>query len=289
MTNLHGRASQGPAVRRGLYWVAFPQICSLFFTSGHEGIHPQQNHPLRYRGYVYDDETNLYYLQSRYYDPEMGRFINADALVSTGQGLLGNNMFAYCNNNPVIFCDPCGYCIHRWDFWNDCNRCGAKSIVDKLKNCISQITNYYNLQTEIESDIAIAQLQITTGYINNAKEVYSQQTEVQNKLKMIQTDVLRDGASVAYDVCMQAYSIHQEAQLQNGAMLLEGAKYFVEHPKKAETLLRDMGATSVAIATATSICLAGGPAGAVVGAIGAASFAVWDVSWTIGDILSDIQ
>ena len=48
--------------------------------------------PLRYRGYVYDTETGFYYLQSRYYDPELSRFVNADALVSTGQGLLGNNM-----------------------------------------------------------------------------------------------------------------------------------------------------------------------------------------------------
>lgn len=40
-------------------------------------------------------------MQSRYYDPEVGRFINADALVSTGQGLIGNNMFAYCGNNPI--------------------------------------------------------------------------------------------------------------------------------------------------------------------------------------------
>ena len=43
----------------------------------------------------------MYYLQSRYYSPALGRFINADALVSTGQGILGNNMFAYCRNNPV--------------------------------------------------------------------------------------------------------------------------------------------------------------------------------------------
>ena len=64
--------------------------------------------PLRYRGYYYDTETALYYLQSRYYDPEMGRFINADALISTGQGLLGNNMFAYCNNNPTRYSDPTG-------------------------------------------------------------------------------------------------------------------------------------------------------------------------------------
>ena len=66
------------------------------------GVH----NPLRYRGYVYDHETSLYYLQSRYYDPELGRFLNADAFVATETGLLGNNMFAYCNNNPVNLSDP---------------------------------------------------------------------------------------------------------------------------------------------------------------------------------------
>lgn len=59
-------------------------------------------------GYVYDSECNLYYLQSRYYDPEMGRFINADAFASTGQGILGHNMFVYCNNNPVVYIDATG-------------------------------------------------------------------------------------------------------------------------------------------------------------------------------------
>ena len=52
--------------------------------------------------------TGLYYLQSRYYNPQIGRFISADAFTSTGQGLLGNNMFAYCNNNPVCNYDPNG-------------------------------------------------------------------------------------------------------------------------------------------------------------------------------------
>ena len=50
----------------------------------------------------------MYYLQSRYYDPEIGRFINADVFTSTGQGLLGNNMFAYCRNNPVFRIDISG-------------------------------------------------------------------------------------------------------------------------------------------------------------------------------------
>ena len=64
--------------------------------------------PLRYRGYFYDEETGFYYLQSRYYDPEVGRFISPDGYVSTGTGVLGYNMFAYCNNNPVNFYDPFG-------------------------------------------------------------------------------------------------------------------------------------------------------------------------------------
>ena len=64
--------------------------------------------PLRYRSYYYDSETGWYYLQSRYYDPAMHRFINADSYTSTGQGFLGTNMFAYCNNNPVSFKDPNG-------------------------------------------------------------------------------------------------------------------------------------------------------------------------------------
>jgi RHS repeat-associated protein len=61
--------------------------------------------PFRYRGYFYDVETGLYYLQSRYYNPQWGRFINADGYVSTGTGMLGYNMFAYCNNNPINMID----------------------------------------------------------------------------------------------------------------------------------------------------------------------------------------
>ena len=64
--------------------------------------------PLRYRGYYYDSETGFYYLQSRYYDPTNRRFINADSYASTGQGFLGVNMFAYCNNLPVILHDSNG-------------------------------------------------------------------------------------------------------------------------------------------------------------------------------------
>ena len=59
--------------------------------------------PFRYRGYVYDTETGLYYISSRYYDPEFGRFINADDIDYLGAdgSPLSYNLFAYCLNNPV--------------------------------------------------------------------------------------------------------------------------------------------------------------------------------------------
>ena len=59
------------------------------------------HNPFRYRGYYYDRETGWYYLQSRYYNPEWGRFLNADGYLSIGTGLMGYNMFAYCNNDPA--------------------------------------------------------------------------------------------------------------------------------------------------------------------------------------------
>ena len=68
------------------------------------------DNPLRYRSYVYDRETGLYYLQSRYYNPEWGRFINADDPGYMGiDGTLSSyNLFAYCGNNPVMGYDPTG-------------------------------------------------------------------------------------------------------------------------------------------------------------------------------------
>ena len=49
-----------------------------------------------------DEETGFYYLQSRYYNPEVGRFISSDVLLSTGQGVIGHNAYAYCGNNPIV-------------------------------------------------------------------------------------------------------------------------------------------------------------------------------------------
>ena len=57
--------------------------------------------PFRYRSYYYDTETNLYYLNSRYYSPKMGRFINCDGLIGSSKTVIGYNLYAYCNNKPI--------------------------------------------------------------------------------------------------------------------------------------------------------------------------------------------
>jgi len=61
--------------------------------------------PFRYRGYVFDEETGLYYLRSRYYNAERCRFVNADKQIGCSKNIIEKNINAYCNNNPVNFVD----------------------------------------------------------------------------------------------------------------------------------------------------------------------------------------
>ena len=73
--------------------------------------------PFRYRGYYYDVETGLYYLKTRYYDPEVGRFITIDDISYLAPDTInGLNLYAYCGNNPVMMVDPDG-CAPKWWQW----------------------------------------------------------------------------------------------------------------------------------------------------------------------------
>ena len=72
------------------------------------------DNPIRYRGYYYDADTKLYYLKSRYYDPELGRFMTIDGIEYLDPDTInGLNLYAYCGNNPVMNVDPNGN-----DFWS---------------------------------------------------------------------------------------------------------------------------------------------------------------------------
>ena len=81
----------------------------------------------RYRGYYFDRETGLYFLQTRYYDPEIGRFLNRDSVNYADPGTInGLNLYAYCLNNPIEYVDPTGefwetvldILFIKWDIYN---------------------------------------------------------------------------------------------------------------------------------------------------------------------------
>ena len=97
---------------------AWGHIVSVTDAEGND-ISAQKNHignvnPIRYRSYYFDSETYFYYLNTRYYSPEMCRFLNADdtdTLLCSPNELTDKNLFAYCDNNPVMRVD------HGGDFW----------------------------------------------------------------------------------------------------------------------------------------------------------------------------
>ena len=91
--------------------------------------------PFRYRGYVYDTETGLYYLRSRYYNPSWGRFVNADSILIPIDWRTRLNMFSYVNNNPVLNCDYNGT-------WSTDALSIFSSVTTAIKRCITKIGNF---------------------------------------------------------------------------------------------------------------------------------------------------
>ncbi|WP_160316123.1 RICIN domain-containing protein [Acetobacterium bakii] len=90
----------------------------------------------RYRGYYYDNESGFYYLNSRYYDPETGRFINPDIIMGVGdKDPMAYNLFVYCNNNPVNRQDPSGRSLS--DLWNWI-KSTVKTILKMINNVFEQ-------------------------------------------------------------------------------------------------------------------------------------------------------
>ncbi|MFZ2258134.1 MAG: RHS repeat-associated core domain-containing protein, partial [Clostridiaceae bacterium] len=110
LTNLQGDVT-GLANAAGATVVSYTYDSwgKLITTTGSLATTLGVKNPYRYRGYRYDTETGLYYLQSRYYNPEIGRFINADNIENVDNiNLLTSNLFAYCLNNPINMSDGDG-------------------------------------------------------------------------------------------------------------------------------------------------------------------------------------
>ena len=102
-----------------------------------------QTNPLRYRSYYYDSETGFYYVSSRYYDPEIGRWINADNVIAgVGGDLKGYNLFAYCFNNPVNMDDQAG----NWPKWiKNTVKWVAKNIVKPVVKTVQKTLSKVDL------------------------------------------------------------------------------------------------------------------------------------------------
>ena len=99
--------------------------------------------PFRYRGYYYDSETGFYYVSSRYYDPEIGRWINADNVIAgVGGDLKGYHLFAYCFNNPVNMDDQAG----NWPKWiKNTVKWVAKNIVKPVVKTVQKTLSKVDL------------------------------------------------------------------------------------------------------------------------------------------------
>ncbi|MGD9910490.1 MAG: RHS repeat-associated core domain-containing protein [Candidatus Izemoplasmatales bacterium] len=102
----HIATSDGTVVVHYIY-DAYGRITDTDITAGYSTI--ANANPYRYRGYRYDSEISMYYLNSRFYNPEVGRFINSDGLLGDYGDIQTTNMYSYCHNNPIANVDPSGY------------------------------------------------------------------------------------------------------------------------------------------------------------------------------------
>ncbi|PKK99092.1 MAG: hypothetical protein CVV57_04600 [Tenericutes bacterium HGW-Tenericutes-2] len=137
-----------------------------------------------YRGYRYDSEINLYYLNSRYYNPEIGRFINADGLTGNPGNKLSNNMYIYVDNNPIMGYDPTG--MFNWGiFWKVTGGVVGAVVATVIVAAsggttipiIIAITSGYiigsNIATVIESEIYINNSDVSSMDSARAEELLS--------------------------------------------------------------------------------------------------------------------
>ena len=170
----------------------------LISTTGSLASTVGVKNPYLYRGYTYDTETGLYYLQSRYYSPDWGRFINGDGYIGTPGELLSSNMFVYCGNNPINRADPSGL------FWGELFA-GILAVVAIPEEAIVlmiaatvlavvylgyQIYDHYSRSSVTYSDSSTPAATGTTGSsqtkvktTSGSKATSSGKSKVKNKLK----------------------------------------------------------------------------------------------------------
>ena len=137
-----------------------------------------QYNPFRYRGYYFDTETGLYYLQSRYYNPNWGRFISPDnweVLAATPEGLTDKNLYAYCDNNPVMRGDADG------EFWNVLVGAGIGAILGGIVGGITASINGQDVLTGVLTGAAVGAVAGAIVGSGNVAMISSGLSSVANK------------------------------------------------------------------------------------------------------------
>ena len=163
--------------------------------------------PIRYRSYYYDNESGLYYLQSRYYNPEIGRFICADGVYDTNQGILGYNMYVYCLNNPVNMYDPDGRCSRFLGFlWKiDCKQASCSKSKNYVKPKAIDPVGSYNKGQGYVYVVTEDQLDIMEEKEENVVVIVDKRTEpdpnmqIQESYKITKTKQQKEIAQLMLD------------------------------------------------------------------------------------------
>ena len=167
--------------------------------------------PLRYRGYYYDVETGLYYLQSRYYDPETSRFINSDVYSDSSAGMLAYNLFLYCANNPVSGYDPNGT-------WNWGKFFDGASMISIGVTAVAVAVTVLSCGAAAPVMVAVAAATATAGTLtamNGAAEVVEAGTGY---------NVVRDGVFGGDDEAYEIYKTTTQTIAEVGTVMC-GAYY----------------------------------------------------------------
>lgn len=129
------------------------KILSVKDQEGNEIVNPTNIgiiNPFRYRSYYYDNETGFYYLNSRYYNPEWCRFINADSIIGANWDIFGYNLYAYVSNNPVNNSDTSGRFFKKaWNAFKNFAKAAKKVVQDTLSKLVSvEVTHTYTKSTK---------------------------------------------------------------------------------------------------------------------------------------------
>lgn len=140
----------------------------LIDMTGSEANFIGKLNPFLYRGYYYDTETGLYYLNSRYYDPQTGRFLNADFQIGANQDITSYNLFAYCGNSPVNRADLTG------TFWTEIGN-WLKNTANTVATWVSTTANSIKAWTDTN----------VLGALASAASSQAIDTQIGNKVESV--------------------------------------------------------------------------------------------------------